>query len=143
LDRLKKFKKLKKLIFSYNNLNSLIQLSKLENLTSLTSLNIENNEVSLMSIFKSFIVYRFPQLIYINDIEINENDRKLARIKFLNFDKILSNHNTFTIKVQYDQKKDNDSKNKDKVIKRNIEYANNLYNEIIIKTHEINKIKDK
>jgi len=61
---------------------------------------IENNDVAKMGIFMSFVVYRFPQISYLNDMEITDVDRRKARQQFLNFDKVLSNQSTFTFKIQ-------------------------------------------
>lgn len=79
LSKLKKFQKLKKLVFSDNNIHSFIQISKLEVLPKLTSLSIENNDVSGTILCRTFIVYRFPNVIEINGTQVADSDRLKAR----------------------------------------------------------------
>lgn len=90
LDQLKKFKKLTKLSISFNHLHSFIVLSKLECLSQLRVLEIWNNEVLNWKYLMSFIVYRFHFLTEFNKYLIQERDRKLAKINFHLFDKVLS-----------------------------------------------------
>lgn len=96
LSKLKRFQKLKKLIFSDNNIHSFIQISKLEVLTTLNSMKIENNEVSDTTLLRTFTVYRFPNVIEINDSPVTDSDRMKARQQFQHFDKILSTPNIFS-----------------------------------------------
>jgi hypothetical protein len=96
LAKLKKFTKLKKLIFQDNNIHSFIQISKLEVLGTLTSLSIESNEVSSTTLVRTFIVYRFPNVVEINGSSVNDSDRLKARQQFQHFDKILSTPNIFS-----------------------------------------------
>ena len=90
---MKKFQKIKKITFCENNLHSFIQLSKLENLTNLTSLLIEKNDVNFTALCRSFIVYRFPNLLDINESKVNDTDKTKAKQEFQNFDKILCTPN--------------------------------------------------
>ena len=66
-------------MFKDNNIYSFIQISKLEVLQSLNSLSIENNEVSDTFLLRIFIVYRFPNVIEINDSVVSDTDRHKAR----------------------------------------------------------------
>lgn len=63
IGKLKRFSKLKSLFFQDNNIYSFIQISKLEALTTLISISIERNEVSNTVLLRTFIVYRFPNVI--------------------------------------------------------------------------------
>lgn len=62
-----------------NNLTSFIQLSKLECLPVLKEIVVENNDVIYNTLFKCFIVYRFPQVTHINGEEVTDNDKSRAR----------------------------------------------------------------
>lgn len=95
VSKLRKFSKLNKLAFSDNNLHSFIQLSKLECLPALTQITIENNDVLHSVLWKSFIVYRFPSIVEINDVAVTETDRVRARQQFQTFDRILCNPSLF------------------------------------------------
>ena len=48
-------------------------------MTSLNSLKIENNEVANTTLLRTFTVYRFPNVIEINDSSITDQDRLKAR----------------------------------------------------------------
>lgn len=96
IGKLKKFTKLKSLFFQDNNIYSFIQISKLEALTSLVSLSIERNEVASTTLLRTFIVYRFPNVIQINEKQVSETDKQRARQQFQHFDKILSTPTIFS-----------------------------------------------
>ena len=98
---------MQKLVFSDNNIYSFIQISKLEALTSLVALSIENNEVSDTILYRTFIVYRFPNLKDINGKPVTENDRLKARQSFQHFDKILSTPTIFSPKVDHTKNDEN------------------------------------
>jgi leucine-rich repeat-containing protein 49 len=100
LSRLKRFVKLRRLSLSHNNLHSFMHLSKLECITSLTALNIENNDVINTVLYRSFIVYRFPNIVLINGAEVTAVDKTKAKAQFQNFDKILLTPSLF--KGNYD-----------------------------------------
>ena len=87
--KLRKFQKLKKFIFIENNLHSYIQLSKLESLVGLNSINIEKNDILFTVMYRSFIVYRFPNVSEINGKKVDETDKAKAKQQFQSFDKIL------------------------------------------------------
>ena len=87
--KLRKFQKLKKFIFIENNLHSYIQLSKLESLVGLNSINIEKNDILETVLYRSFIVYRFPNVSEINGEKVDEIDKAKAKQQFQSFDKIL------------------------------------------------------
>lgn len=99
LSRLKRFVKLKKLNLSHNNLHSFMSLSKLESLAPLTSINIDNNDVINTVLYRSFIVYRFPNVISINGDEVSSVDKTKAKAQFQNFDKILLTPSLFKATV--------------------------------------------
>lgn len=90
LDQLKKFKKLTKLSISYNHLHSFIVLSKFEWLSNLRVLEIWNNEILNWKYLINFIVYRFHFLVEFNKHRIEEKEKKLAKMGFHLFDKVLS-----------------------------------------------------
>lgn len=96
INKLKRFLKLKSLFFQDNNIYSFIQISKLEALTSLMSLSIEKNEVSDTVLLRTFIVYRFPNVVEINDKAVTDADKQRARQQFQHFDKILSTPTIFS-----------------------------------------------
>ena len=48
-------------------------------LTTLTTLSIENNEVANTILVRTFIVYRFPNVIEINGAAVTDSDRLKAR----------------------------------------------------------------
>lgn len=83
-------------MFQDNNIYSFIQISKLEALTTLNSLSIENNEVSNTVLLRTFIVYRFPNVIEINEKPVTDTDKQKARNQFQHFDKILSTPTIFS-----------------------------------------------
>jgi leucine-rich repeat-containing protein 49 len=93
--RYKKFQHLKKLIFSENNLTSYIQLSKFESLQSLNSISIEKNDIVNTTLYRSFIVYRFPNIIEINDFKVDEDDKIKAKHQYQVFDKMLCTPSIF------------------------------------------------
>jgi leucine-rich repeat-containing protein 49 len=97
--KLKKFTNLTKLVFSDNNLHSFIQLSKLESLAGLQSIKIDNNDVVYTVLFRSFIVYRFPNLTEINAVKVNDADKTKARQQFQNFDRILCTGNILVFDI--------------------------------------------
>jgi hypothetical protein len=72
LGKLRKFIRLKKLMFSDNNIHSFIQISKLECLQSLNNLSIENNDVSKTILCRTFIVYRFPNVVDISGLPVTD-----------------------------------------------------------------------
>lgn len=82
ISKLKRFQKLKSLFLQDNNIYSFIQISKLEALTNLVSLSIEKNEVSDTVLLRTFIVYRFPNVIEINDKQVTDSDKQRARQQF-------------------------------------------------------------
>lgn len=96
INKLKRFTKLKSLFFQDNNIYSFIQISKLEALTTLMSLSIEKNEVSDTILLRTFIVYRFPNVIEINERPVTDSDKQRARQQFQHFDKILSTPTIFS-----------------------------------------------
>jgi len=96
ISKLKRFLKLKSLFFQDNNIYSFIQISKLEALTNLMSLSIEKNEVSDTILLRTFIVYRFPNVVEINDKAVSDSDKQRARQQFQHFDKILSTPTIFS-----------------------------------------------
>lgn len=75
MSKLKRFQKLKSLFFQDNNIYSFIQISKLEPLTNLMSLSVEKNEVSDTVLLRTFIVYRFPNVVEINDKAVSDADK--------------------------------------------------------------------
>lgn len=46
------------------------------------SLSIEKNEVSDTVLLRTFIVYRFPNVIEINDKAVTDSDKQRARQQF-------------------------------------------------------------
>jgi len=97
LSKLKKFQKLSKLSFSHNFLHSFVQIAKLESLPHLTSLTIENNDIIKTAMCRSFIVYRFPHVVIINNEAVNEMDRQKSRKLFQYFDRVLSSPPFFAV----------------------------------------------
>lgn len=89
LGRFRKFQNLKKFTFTDNNLHSWIQLSKLEAVSGLNSLHIEKNDIIRTVLYRYFVVYRFPGVIEINNLIVNEDDKNKAKQQFQDFDKIL------------------------------------------------------
>ena len=60
------------------------------------SLSIEKNEVSDTVLLRTFIVYRFPNVVEINDKAVSDSDKQRARQQFQHFDKILSTPTIFS-----------------------------------------------
>ena len=60
------------------------------------SLSIEKNEVSDTVLLRTFIVYRFPNVVEINDKPVTDADKQRARQQFQHFDKILSTPTIFS-----------------------------------------------
>lgn len=91
-NKLKTFKNLKNLIFSDNNLHSVYQLIKLEELYYIESITIFNNEITSANLIKYFLIYRFQNLKFYNNILINESDIQMAKKLFGYFDHCISQH---------------------------------------------------
>jgi len=130
--------RLKKLLFSDNNIHSFIQISKLECLSQLNTLSIENNDVSKTILCRTFIVYRFPNVIEINGQSVTDQDRLKARQQFQHFDKILSTPNIFSPKPvperpdQSKEERNQEAKNQRMQAKKNSEAAQNFYNGLVL-----------
>ena len=60
------------------------------------SLSIERNEVSDTILLRTFIVYRFPNVMQINEKVVSDSDKQRARQQFQHFDKILSTPTIFS-----------------------------------------------
>lgn len=99
ISKMKKFSTLKKISFSDNNLHSCVQLSKLESLPGVLYLNIEKNDVIFTVMYRSFIVYRFPGIVEINNEKVNEEDKAKAKQQFQNFDRILCTPNILVVVI--------------------------------------------
>jgi hypothetical protein len=76
---LQKFGSLKTLELEFNNVVSFIHLSKLESLTQLRHLSVTENDVIHTVLFRSYVVYRFPHVLTINEQEVSETDKRCAR----------------------------------------------------------------
>lgn len=100
LSELRKFPNLRKITLSDNNLHSFTALAKLETLTGLSSLSLENNDVSHSVLCRSFVIYRFPGMQEVSNVQISEADRAKARQQFQQFDQVLSGSCLYTAKVQ-------------------------------------------
>jgi len=81
---------LKKISISHNHLHSFIVLSKLECLSQIKTLEIWNNEILKSRNLKSFVVYRFQYLTEFNQHKIDDRDKKIAKMNFHVFDRLLS-----------------------------------------------------
>ena len=100
LTELRKFPTLRKITLSDNNLHSFTALAKLETLTGLSSLSLENNDVSHSVLCRSFVIYRFPGVHEVSNVQVSEADRVKARQQFQQFDQVLSGSCLYTFKVQ-------------------------------------------
>lgn len=65
-------------------------LSKLECLSQIKTLEIWNNEILKSRNLKSFVVYRFQYLTEFNQHKIDDRDKKIAKMNFHVFDRLLS-----------------------------------------------------
>ncbi|CAD8095545.1 unnamed protein product [Paramecium primaurelia] len=92
LQVIKEYTKLKEIILKDNYINSLLQLAKLEHLIDLQKITIQNNQINNCSFMFSFLVYRIPTLIQINNKDVRNEDRQKAKLLFSNFDKALIMH---------------------------------------------------
>ena len=159
LEQLKKFKNLKKISVSHNHLHSFIVLSKLECLTQLRTLEIWNNEILKCRNLKSFVVYRFQYLTEFNQHKIDERDKKLAKMNFHIFDRLLSMDNVWIptgTSTKEDHQKSSKSDAKDSAnyevekndsklkAKKNYDYSywfvDSVLNNSILKSYMINKL---
>lgn len=159
LEQLKKFKNLKKISVSHNHLHSFIVLSKLECLTQLRTLEIWNNDILKCRNLKSFIVYRFQYLTEFNQHQIDERDKKIAKMNFHLFDRLLSmdnvcvpiaiapkNDHQKSIKNEKQKESDYEAeKNEAKLkSKKNYDYSftfvDNLLNQSCLKQIALNKL---
>ena len=141
MKKLKKFDKLRKLTFMDNNIHSFVQISKLEAITTLRSLSIVRNDVHSTSLWRWFIVYRFPGVTEINGMPVTEEEKLEAKTQFQNFDKILSTQRFYPARVAQERSRDESSgshhseRNTKQFMKKNNEaahdYVNNLLNTCI------------
>lgn len=97
INKLKNFLNLKKLTFSDNNIHSFYQLIKLEDFSEINYLNIKNNEVCNSYLLKHFLIYRFHNLKFFNDVEINQKQLIKAKQYFEYFDKCISDQESCLI----------------------------------------------
>jgi leucine-rich repeat-containing protein 49 len=90
LEKLKLFKKITKLIFNYNNIHSFYQMIKFEEFNDVESIFISNNEICAATLLKPFLIYRFQNLKFFNEIELTQKDIINAKKVFEYFDKCIS-----------------------------------------------------
>ena len=137
MKKLTKFERLRKLIFSHNYMHSFFQISKLEAIGTLRSISITENDVSLTSLWRCFIVYRFPAVIEINGKLVTEVEKIEARTQFQNFDKILSTQKFTQSRAPQDRSKDDASnshysnRNSKQYVKKNAEAAHEFVNSLL------------
>ena len=135
MKKLIKFERLKKLIFSNNYMHSFFQISKLEAIGTLRSITITENDVSLTSLWRWFIVYRFPAVNEINGKMVTEDEKLEARTQFQNFDKILSTQKFCPTRVPQDRGRDDASnfsnRNTKQLGKKNAEAAHEFVNNLL------------
>ena len=135
MKKLIKFEKLKKLIFSNNYIYSFVQISKLEAIWTLRSISIKENDIALTTLWRCFIVYRFPSVYEINGKVITEEEKVEARMQFQHFDKILSTQKLYPNRAIHDKKNEesgsHSSKNAKLTVKKNIETAHEFVNDIL------------
>lgn len=89
MNKIIKFLDLRCLIFDNNNFNSCYQLLKLECLENLQKIIIINNEVCNGDLIKYFLIYRIPNIKYINNNVINNKDILICKNMFKLFDDLI------------------------------------------------------
>lgn len=111
-------------------MHSFIVLSKLECLSQLRTLEIWNNEILKCKNLKSFVVYRFQYLTEFNQHKIDERDKKIAKMNFHIFDRLLSMDiisvppsTSEPVPTQKGEKPSEDKNDMKQKLKKNSDYA--------------------
>ena len=96
-------------------------------------MSIEKNEVSDTVLLRTFIVYRFPNVVEINDKAVTDSDKQRARQQFQHFDKILSTPTIFSPVASQSRTNEDSKEDKQAAIKsqrmqakKNVEASQNF-----------------